>query len=76
MACEIVSPLPAVLDHWEEGGSDGGFRRDTTGNYVLKVILLCFQGMCSHMVAFGNCSGVDLVAWDFKTLIHLDQTLT
>ena len=29
---EIVSPLPAVLDHWQEEGSDGGFRRDTTAN--------------------------------------------
>ena len=30
VACEIVSLSNAVLDHWEEGGSDGDFRRDTT----------------------------------------------
>ena len=43
MACEILSPSPAVLDHWAEAGSDGGFRRDTTGNYVLKGLFNLFS---------------------------------
>ena len=77
MACEIVSPSNAVLDHWVQAGSDNGFRRDTTANQVLKgVFSSVFKTCAPHMVALGNCSGVDLVVWAFKTLRHPDQTLT
>ena len=30
MVLEILSPSTTVLDHRQDGGSDGGFRRDTT----------------------------------------------
>ena len=43
MVVEIVSPSNAVLDHWEEAGSDGSLRRDTTGFYVLKGVFNRFS---------------------------------